>query len=224
MRLGVIGAVPVEVVAASTPVAGLILTDDHHKLLVAILELASLIGAAHGQLPADLGLGLDERHSFGRGQVVECAAVSAGEVLGVVEDAGALDDSSLLVAVLHLRPALFLPGGVVLPRLWREFGHPARNALLVLLAGEVGAMNAAPGIGSLGADALASPAEDACPSRGEPGEVSFDHLLGIGRVDELDPLAGKVDGDRLRGHGRSLGGASDRAESDTGARNRHRGR
>ena len=88
-------------------------------------------------------------------------------------------------------PRLLERLGPVLPALVVEQLDPLGDAVLVVLVGEVGAERAAPGLGSRGVDAGAAVAEDARPARGQPGQVAAEHLLGVGRVLELDPGAGK---------------------------------
>ncbi len=56
-------------------------------------------------------------------------------------------------------------------------------------------MRAAAVGGPAGDDAVAAAAEDAGPAGEQPGQVGADQVLGVDRVDELDPLAGKVEVD-----------------------------
>ena len=195
VRVGVGRAVPREVVAARAPVAALVLAEHDDELLGAVLVLrAVLVRAAQRQLPADLGLGLDEGDALGIGEVVQCAAVAAGEVGGVVEDAGALDDAGLLARRPPSPSSPSWAGVVVLPLLGRQLLDPGGDALAVLLLGEVRAVHAAAGVGPRGVDALAAAAEDAGPARRQPGEVGLDEVARVGRVDELDPLTREVQG------------------------------
>ena len=64
--------------AASAPVAGLVLAQNHHGALGAVLVLALIEGAAKRQLPAHQRLGLDEGDALGRGEVVQ--GVLGGQV------------------------------------------------------------------------------------------------------------------------------------------------
>jgi hypothetical protein len=128
--------------------------------------------------------------------VVQGAAVAAREVAIVVEDAAIADDAGLLLAVLVLHdPAPSLADLDLLPGRLVEPVHPLGDALSVLAIGEVGTKCAATGVRPVGVDALAAVAEDAGPSRGQPGQVGANDLLGIGRIGELQPLAREVKGD-----------------------------
>ena len=89
VRLGVAGAVPVEVVAAGTPAAPVVLADRH-------LDVGRVVGALDvaertpdRQLPAHVRLGLDEVHALAAAPAVQRAAVAALEAAAVEEDAGA---------------------------------------------------------------------------------------------------------------------------------------
>jgi hypothetical protein len=59
----------------------------------------------------------------------------------------------------------------------------------------VGSMNAAPCIGLGDIDPFAAIPEDARVPRRQPGEVGAEELLIVGGVGELDPVAGKCQGD-----------------------------
>ena len=76
------------------------------------------------------------------------------------------------------------------------------DPLLVVLVGEERAVRAAAVGGPALDDAVAAAAEDARPARQQPGQVGPDEVVGVGRVGELDPFAGKVERtSRLRGLG-----------------------
>ena len=84
-----------------------------------------------------------------------------------------------------------LPPGWNCQRSGPSWSTYAGDPLLVGLVGEVRAERAAAGVGGVGVDALAALAEDAVVARGEPGQVAAEHLVGVGRVDELDEGAGE---------------------------------
>ena len=207
MRLGIAAAVPVEVVAALAPAAAVVLTEDDDEAIGAVLMGDVVVAAPHGQLPADLGLGLDEGDALTGCKVMEGAAVAPGEISIVVEDAGIAHDAGLARVVLLFDPALLAPGVDALPQARIELCDPSTDALLIGLLGEVGAECAATYLGPVGVDALSAVAEDADPARGEPGEVSANELVFFGRIDEFNPLTGEVE--RHFWHEVSLGATAD---------------
>jgi hypothetical protein len=64
-------------------------------------------------------------------------------------------------------------------------------------------MHTATGIWFVGINTFAPAAENTVVLGSEPGEVTPDQLIGVGRVNELDPLAREIKGDFR--HGLSLG-------------------
>ncbi len=81
---------------------------------------------------------------------------------------------------------------VVLPLVLAELLDGLRDALPVVLLGEVGAEGAAAVVGPAGVDALAAAAEDARPAARQPRQVAAVALVRVGGVGELDPDAGEV--------------------------------
>ncbi len=199
VRLGVAGAVPVEVVTARAPAAPVVLADRDLGVLRVVLPLHVAEGTPDRQLPADVGLGLERLAALLEGQGVQGAAGAEVEVVAIVEDAGALavdlDGAGLRLALLvvldpvglaHLRPVR-----PELPRVRVELVDVRLDPLAVLLVGEVRAEGAAAGVGRLLVDAGAALAEDARVVGREPREVAAEHLRLVGRIDELDEGAGK---------------------------------
>ena len=208
--LGVARAVPVEVVAAGAPAAAVVLADADLEVGRAVGPLDVAEGAPDRQLPAHVGLGLDEVHVLVQGERVQRAAVAALEVAGVVEDAGAADDAGLALAlVVGLDPALRLTP----PRLFSasarrcQVASSSRSTQSATRFSSALSEKCAPSVqqpasGAVGVDARAAVAEDAGPARGQPGEVAAEHLVGVGGILELDPGAGKDEIDL--GHAASL--------------------
>ena len=198
--LGVGGAVPVEVVPTGPPAVATVLTDAH-------LGVGRLVGpghrpvlAPHRQLPADVGLGLQEVPALAERQQVQRAALAGRESGSVQEDAGAVDHPGLapgqlalrdVVRVLELDPAAGLGRTLVLPLAALELlgrpGHP----LLVLVVSEVRTERAAPVVGPVGVDARTPLTENAGPAGREPGQVAAEDLVGVVRVDELGERTGE---------------------------------
>ena len=91
VRLGVAGAVPVEVVPAGSPAAPVVLRDRDLGVGRAVLQLDGAEGTPDRQLPAHVGLGLERVPALTQGQRVQRAPGAAlpvgGEVRAVVEDA-----------------------------------------------------------------------------------------------------------------------------------------
>ena len=82
----------------------------------AVGQLDVAEGAPDRQLPADVGLGLDEVHAGAEREPVQGAARAAREAGPVEEDAGALVDRGLAVAlVVGLDPGVLAAGVVELP-------------------------------------------------------------------------------------------------------------
>src|SRR6476620_3340349 len=95
VRLGVARAVPVEVVAARTPAAAVVLGDRHLEVARVVRQLDRAEGAPDRQLPADVGL---ERVRLDPGKdrvLVQRAAGAGGETGTVAADARAVDDHRL---------------------------------------------------------------------------------------------------------------------------------
>ena len=100
------------------------------------------------------------------------------------------------------------PTGGELPVLVGEGGDRGGDPRQVVVVGEEGAVAAAAVVRPSLDDAGAAAAEDAGPGRGQPGQVGADDVLRVGRVGELDPLAGEVERDllvRVVRHGPSVG-------------------
>jgi len=128
-----------------------------------------------------------------QGIPVQCAAGSSGEARPVEEDAATVDHAGFTLAlVVLLDDAITTTLVVKLPILRFQLGGEAAYPLLVVVVGEVGAEGAAAVVGSIGVDAWATTAEDARPPRGEPGQVTPQDLVGVGRIGELDPRPGHV--------------------------------
>ena len=187
-RVGVLGAPPVELLAALAPVAPVPLADHRGDPAVG----RRLVLAAEGQLPAHLGLQLDVAPPLGLGRPVEGAAGPGREPGPVEEDAGAVDQPGPEVAVGQLLDHALLPLLVELPEVGGELGGRPLDVPGVLLAGEVGAVGAASldqlG-GGPGQHPLAALAEDARPGAGEEGHVEQPGPLLVGVV-EADPFVG----------------------------------
>src|SRR5512139_1634582 len=188
VRLRVAAAVPVEVVSARAPATAFVLPEAHLGVRRAVGPLHVAEGTPDGQLPADVGLGLEGVPALAEGQAVEGAALAALEAGPVEEDARALVDGGLAVTVLVGLDPPALPACVVeLPVLGLEHLHEPLDPLLVVLVGEVRAERAAAVLGPVGVDARASLAEDAHPARGQPRQVTAEDLAVVGGVLELDP-------------------------------------
>ncbi len=129
VRLGVAGAVPVEVVPAGAPAAPVVLRDRHLEVARVVGQLDRAEGAPQRQLPAHVGLECVRLHPREHGVLVQRTPVSGGEAGTVEEDAGAVDDAGLAGAVLLLGPVVATAGGradgVVLPLVLAELGHGA---------------------------------------------------------------------------------------------------
>src|SRR6478752_9240237 len=196
VRLGVARAVPVEVVAARTPAAAVVLGDGHLEVARVVRQLDRAEGAPDRQLPADVGLECVRLDPGEDRVLVQRAAGAGGETGTVEEDARAVDDLRLAGAVLLLGPVVLAAGGaadgVVLPLVLAELLDGLLDALPVVLLGEVGAEGAAAVVGPAGVDALAAVAEDARPAAREPRQVAAVALVRVGGVGELDPDAGEV--------------------------------
>src|SRR4029453_12797080 len=81
----------------------------------------------------------------------------------------------------------------------------------VVVVGEERAVTAAAVVRPTLDDTGAPPAEDSGPGRAEPGGVGPRDGVGVGRIGELDPLPGEVEGDLVRsvvGHAASVGRAN----------------
>ena len=131
-------------------------------------------------------------------QPVQGAARAGREAGPVLEHARLLavdlDGARLglaVVVLLHPVRRLHPAARVLLPVARLELVDEARDPLAVVGVGEVRAQRAAADVRGVGVDPLAPAAEDAGPARRQPGQVGPDHLVGVGRVDELDPGAGE---------------------------------
>ena len=149
MGLSVAAAVPVEIVPALAPSTAVVFGNDHDGVLGAIGVVDLLEGASDRQLPADIGLGLDERDAFALGKVMENAALIAIEIGAIEENAGALNDPRFAIPVKSAGEWALLRGLFgKLPTLRIEFLNPLGDVALVLLPRKVGAEGAAAVIGS----------------------------------------------------------------------------
>lgn len=191
MCVGVGRAVPVEVVAARTPARPVVLPDGDLEILRAVLPFHISVSATDGQLPANVGLGLDDADPAIQRQLVQRATCATLEVGPVQEDARPFDDASLAAPLFILLGELL--GSVVLPLLGTEFCRPFLDALLVVFVREMGAQRAAPVARTIGVDPLATGTEDAGPIAGEPREIAAEDLFGIDRVGELQEGSRKVE-------------------------------
>ena len=175
VRLGRAAAVPVEVVAAGAPAAAVVLADGDDEDLRAVGALDVLEGAAHGQLPADVGLDLERAPcrcapaSWCRAQPAPPAkpvrlrkmqAPSTTRVLRAPSSSFSVTPflRARLRANCHVSGVSIAAYFLVL--------------LLVGLVGEVRAEDAAAVVGLGAVDAVAAAAVDAGPAAGEPGEVA----------------------------------------------------
>src|SRR5262249_25057149 len=132
---------------------------------------------------------------------VQCAPAAARKV-GVVEEHARTLGSAGRGAQRRLLPVDGVHLGVVLealavvlPGLRGEQLGGRAYPLLAVGVGEERAVRAASVAGTAGHDAVAAATEYARPRGREPGEVGPDHVLVVGRIDELDVLAGKVEPD-----------------------------
>ena len=191
VRVGVGGAVPVEVVAAGTPAGALVLADRDLQVVGAVGTIHVPVGAPDRQLPADVRLGGDDADAFVECQLVQCAPSTPGKAGAVQEDAAVLDHPSLAAAVVVLFGHLV--GAMELPLLGGEFLGPLLHSLLVVLVREVSAERAAAVVGAIGVDPFAPRTEDAAPVAGQPREITTEDLIGVDRVGELHPGARKVE-------------------------------
>src|SRR5690606_13032945 len=99
----------------------------------------------------------------------------------------------LAVDRVHLGPVLE-PAPIVLPGFAGQPAYRRAYPLLVVGVGEEGTVGAAP-LGSVPRDdPVAAAPEQAAPPGQQPREIDADHMLGVGRIDELDPLPGEVEG------------------------------
>ena len=194
--LGVAAAIPIEVVAARAPAAAIELRDGDQLHLGVVRALDLVVGAADRQLPADIGLGLDEGDALAQREAVKGAALAALEAGPVEEDAATVDYARLALAIPGLDGrALAVADVVELPVLPIELGCPLEGALLIGLVCEVRPLGAAAAVGGGRVDPLAAATEDAGPLGGQPGEVDAIATALLAGVVELDPGAGEVKGD-----------------------------
>ena len=75
----------------------------------------------------------------------------------------------------------------------RQLADRLADPSLVVGVGEVGAQGAAAVVGPVGVDARAALTEDAGPAGGQPGEVTAEDLVRVGRIGELRERRGKSD-------------------------------
>ena len=102
MRLSVGRAVSIEVGSARTPAVAAVLADGD-------LGVAGVVGAGYGtklaadrELPADVGLGLQEVAALAQRQQVQCAALTGRKTWTVEKDAGTVDHPRLSTRQLTL--------------------------------------------------------------------------------------------------------------------------
>ena len=197
VRLGVAGAVPVEVVAAGTPAAAVVLGDRDLEVARAVGQLDRAEGAADRQLPADVGL---ERVRLARRSG---RRAGAGRSPAPAGKPGRLRKMQAPSTTLRLAGAVLLLGPVVLAARGPADGwychssSPSSSTAFSTrfqssFVGEVRAERAAAVVGPAGVDALAAAAEDARPAARQPGQVAAEALVGVGGVGELDPDAREV--------------------------------
>ena len=185
--------------AARSPAAAVVLADGDLGVRRAVLPLDGAEGAPDRQLPADVGLGLERVAPLLQRQRVQRAARRRlAKSATVVEDAGrlavVLDDPGLARAlVVGLDPVGFRtrPAVTELPVVRVELldvrRRPAsrrpcrRSARPACSSRSSGAPRRCPG----------SPAEDAGPARGQPGQVAAEDLVGVGGVANSTKARGK---------------------------------
>ncbi len=201
-------APPHQVVPAGTPAAPVVFGDGDDENLRLIGPLDPVEGASDGQLPADVGFCLEWMAAGLQRQAVQRAADTARETRPVQENARAVDAFRAPLTVFDFGNAA-LSLLVVLPGLGIEFGGELAHALFVFSTRIERTVAAATVVGAARHDTVAAGAEDATPSRGQPGEVAAVDLLVVGGINELDPVAGEVE----RSFGEWLGrcGSDDRA-------------
>jgi hypothetical protein len=85
----------------------------------------------------------------------------------------------------------------VLPGVRRQSLDRRLDPVFVVGVGEEGAVRAAPIGCAAGDDPVTRLAEDAGPAGQQPSEIGTYDVLGVLRVDELDPLTGEVERDFL---------------------------
>src|SRR5439155_15655200 len=189
---------PVQLVPALAPAAPVELGDRADQDLGGVGPGGPVLLAADRQLPAHVRLVLQRMLAVAQRLAVQGTSAAAGEVGVVEEHARAVlagrgtPLGRAAVDGVHLRVVLETLAEV-LPRLRREGLHSGPDPLLVVLVGEERAVRTASVAGPALDDAVAAATEDAVPARQQPGQVRADHVLFVGRVDELDPLPGEVE-------------------------------
>ena len=160
----------------------------------AVRALDPVVGAADRQLPAHVGLGLDgcrpvRSASPWSAQPAPPANPGRFRKTQAPSTTRVLRAPSSSVSVHASR----LCRGVLLPDLRGELGDEALDPLARRPCRR-SARRACSSrrVGLLGVDARAAGAEDAGPVRRQPGQVAAEDLVGVGRVEELDPRAREV--------------------------------
>src|SRR5579875_1543277 len=190
------GAPPMQIVAAAAPGTAVELGQRTHQDPRRVGTVDPLLLAADRQLPTHLGLGLQRMPAGAQRQGMQRAARTAGESGPVVEYAGAVD--------LPGAPAVVLVADRVAHADSLAVGHrgvlPGRRVQLAgglvypLFVGRIGEKRAVAATTDVGVrvNPVASAAENARPAGAQPGQVGPDHVLLVGRIDELDPFPGKI--------------------------------
>ena len=183
-----------------TPAAPVVLADAHLGVRRAVGALDVAERTPDRQLPAHVGLGLDEVHALPQGEVRAARSRTRPRSRGSWGRCSARRPTRVLRSpsssvstqpLRRTRPRLPIAWSAS-PSVVVEPLHPLGDPLLVVLVGEVGAERAAPGVRGRRVDAGAALAEDAGPARRQPRQVAAEHLLGVGRIGELDPRRGKT--------------------------------
>ena len=191
-------APPVQVSATRAPAAPVVLPDGRDQHPGPVRAVHPVLGPPHGQLPAHVGLDLQRVPLGAQGQPVQRAPRTAGEVRPIEEHAGAPDRAGALgglaldlVELDVATEAQALPPQ--LPVVGGQLGHGGVQPRPVVRVGEERAVGATAVVRSTGDGPVARRGpEHARPAREQPREVGAHHVLGIGGVDELDPLAREV--------------------------------
>src|SRR5581483_3548179 len=195
-RLVGVGAPPVEVRPAVTPVAPLPLPQRRGDMAVAV----GLVDPAQRELPAHLGLPVERAFAARHRGLVQGAARPGVEARPVEEDAGSVDESGDGLALgVHLDGAP-APVGLLLelPLVSAEALRQPLDPALVGLVGEVRAVRAATLLELRrrpGEHALAPSTEDAGPWARQERHVEHPGAFLVGIL-ERDPLV------QVRGLGR----------------------
>ena len=202
MRLCVGRAVPVEVGSAWTPAVAAVLADGD-------LGVAGVVSAGYGtklaadrELPADVGLGLQEVAALAQRQQMQCAALAGRKAWTVEKDAGAVDHPRLaarqftlgkMIRMLLLGPATNAGVLLVLPLATLQLPDRLADSFLVRGVSKMGAQRATAVVRPVGVNTLAALAIDAGPPGSQPREVTAKHLAVVAWISELDECARESD-------------------------------